>query len=287
MANKLRRIQDLFREGDITILEPRHPETGEVLDRIPVFVKKLSALEKDEAVKDARAARARKMLAFDRDEDEQVTLTSMLGSFSDDDLREDLLRRKAGEFLLKAEDEVRADKSWRERLDAIDRSALGEDGKVPAEEQALLEELVNEFQQAITKAQSRLMRVHLGELKKEGREELEASYRTAWREMLGSTAFYEARRQTEVWYALRDCQVQLDEDGDPILTTLEVGERICATRAEVNDLPDDVITQVLRVLDGEMTSREAGNSDAPSASSGSSEQRSAAEASRPSSPRGM
>jgi len=45
--------------------------------------------------------------------------------------------------------------------------------------------------------------------------------------MLGSTSVYENRRQTEIWYALRECEVALDEDGEPDLATLVVGQRVC------------------------------------------------------------
>lgn len=281
MAKTFARIQDLFREGTILVLKHESPDGTE---RIPVYVKKLNALEKDEAIKDARAARARRMLTFDRDEDEQLTLTSMLESIDDTELVEDLLRRKAGELLMKAEDEVRADKSWAERLEAIDRSAIAKDGNLPKEEQDLLSAITKEFSTAVDKAHAKLMRTHKRDLDAMSRSELEKDYRTAWRDMLGATAFYETRRQTELWYALREAEVDLDGDGEPIESTLKVGPRICETRAAVNDLPDHVVTQVLTVLDGEMTSREAGNSDAPSASSGSSERASAEAASTPSTP---
>jgi len=279
MAKTFARIQDLFREGDVLVLE-----AGD--ERLPVYVKKLNALERDETIKDARAARARRMLTFDRDEDEQLTITSMLESITDEELVEDLVRRKAGEFLAKAEDEVRADKSWKERLEAIDRSALANDGKLSDQEQRLLNDVTREFQAAIEKAHQKQLRQYMRDLQGTPRADLEKDYREAWREMLGSTAFYETRRQTEIWYALRECEVEL-VDGVPDLSTLKVGQRLCDQRADVNDLPDDVIRRVLQVLDGEMTSRDAGNSDAPSASSGSSERRSAEAASQPSTPGAM
>jgi len=286
MAKTFARIQDLFREGQVVVLDHADAD-GKIVERIPVYVKKLNALEKDEAIKDARAARARRMLTFDRDEDEQVTLTSMLEGITDDELVSDLMRRKAGEFLAKAEDEIRADKSWKDRLEAIDRAAIASDGRISDEEQKLLNDLAREFQAAIEKAHQKLLRQYSRDLSGTPRAELEKDYRQAWRDMLGATSFYEARRQTEIWYALRECEVQLADDGEPLLSTLKVGPRLCESRADVNDLPDHVIEKVITVLDGEMTSRESGNSDAPSASSGSSEPRSAEAASQPSTPGAM
>lgn len=283
MAATLKRIQHLFRRGDVVVLEASDPETGEV-EKVPVYVQKLSALEKDEAVKDGRAAKARRQLAFDRDEDEQVTLTAMLGNMTDDQVVEDLMHRASGELYLKAEDEVRADKKWAERLEAIDRAETAEDGKVPESEQDLITALVREFQEEVERGHQSHLRSLRRELKGERRDALEVRYRKEWREMLGATAFVEARRQSEIWYALRECEVHVGADGEPDLATLQVGDRVCPTRAAVNDLPDEIIARVIEALDREMTPREAGNSDAPSASSGSSERPSAAEASRPSTP---
>lgn len=283
MAGTLQRIQDLFRKGDVLVLDGTDPETGE-LQKVIVYVTKLNALEKDEALKDGRAARARRMLAFDRDEDQQVTLEVLLKDMSDRDIVEDLLHRKAGEYLLKAEEEVRADKKWKERLEAIDRSAIAQDGAVSEQEQQLLVDLTMEFTQAVDKAQQKLLRTEKRDMDATPREELDKVYRVAFREMQGATAFYENRRQSEVWYALRECEVELDADDLPVPGTLKVGGLVCPTRAEVNNLPDEIVSEILRVLDGEMTSREAGNSGAPSASSGSSEQHGAEEDSKPSTP---
>lgn len=286
MAGTLNRIQHLFRRGDVVVLEAENPETGEV-EKIPVYVAKLNAFEKDEAIKDGRSARARRIISFDRDEDEQLQITALLSSMTDADITEDLMRRKAGELLSKAEEQVRADPSWRERLEAIDRAAIAEDGATAEPERNLLATLIDEYQQAIEKGHQVLLRQLKRDLDGTPREEREQDYRRLWRDMLGATAFYENRRQTEVWYALRECEVALDPDGEPDLKTLKVGDRICPTRANVNDLPDEIVTKVLRALDGEMTPKDAGNSDAPSASSGSSERQSVEADSVPSTPTEM
>jgi hypothetical protein len=278
MAGTLKRIQDLFRRGDVVVLE----SGGE---KIPVYVAKLNALEKDESVKDARSARARRMLAFDRDEDEQAQIEVLLGGMTDLDVSTDLLRRKNGELLLKADDELRADTKWKERLEILDRRQLSKDGKVTEQEQELILAVAIEYNVEVEKIHAKALRIAKRELDATPRPELEKEYRRAWREMLGSTSFYENRRQTEIWYSLRECEVAFDDDGQPDLATLVVGQRVCSDRASVNDLGDEVIKSVLLALDGEMTSREAGNSDAPSASSGSSGQQNVEADSKPSTPK--
>jgi len=277
MAKALQRIQELFRQGTVVRLG----------DDITLWVKKLNALEKDEAVKDGRQARALRMIAFDRSEDEQAQIGLAVEEMSNDDLQRMLLDRSAGELLLKADEEVRADEKWRERLDAIERSGLMQSTRRSEQEDRTLAELLVEFQEAVNKEHRLLMRQELQDLKKKSREELQSAFRAAWRERLGIDAYHASKEQSEIWMSLYECTVQFDEDGDPDLKTLKVGEQVCADRAEVLTLPDEVLLQVRAALANEMTARDAGNSDAPSASSGSSGQRSEEADSNPSTPTEM
>lgn len=283
MAGTLKRIQDLFRKGEVVVLTQTDPITGELV-KIPVYVAKLNALEKDEALKDGRQARALRMIAFDKDINEQAQMDVMLLDLTDAEIVADLLRRKAGELFLKADDEVRADVKWKERLEAIDRGAIAAEGNASQAERDVLAEIALDYEKAVGDLQAKIAREEFRDLTAKPREELNKTYRAAWRDMLGSTSFFEAKRQSEVWYALRECEVTLDADDWPVLDTLRVAGRICATRAEVNNLPDEVVIRVISSLDGEMTSREAGNSGAPSASSGSSEPQSVEADSAPSTP---
>ncbi len=278
MAGTLKRIQDLFRRGDVVVLEAENGET------VTVFVNKLNSLERDEAVKDGRQARALRMLSFDRNENEQAQLDVLIADMADEQLIEDLLRRRAGELLLKADDEVRSQPEWKEKIEALDRAQITAEGLASSHERQLITDLALEYEAAVSALHQKLQRGELRELRATSRAELVKSYRRVWREMLGSTAFVEAKRQSEIWYALRDCEVELDDDNAPILETLKVGARICPERVDVNSLPDEIVARVVAALDGEMSSREAGNSDAPSASSGSSELRSVEAASMPSTP---
>ena len=188
---------------------------------------------------------------------------------------------------MRVEDELRSEEVWKERLEAIDRAANLDDRPSSEEEKKLAVDLLLEYQREVEKRQRVALRTEKRDLDDLTRDELEAEYRKSWREMLGATAYHEAKRQTELWLALHDCTVEFDEDGRPVMDTLVVGERLLDERAEVLTLPDEVIVKVVEALDREMSLRDAGNSDAPAASSGSSVQRSAAEDSNPSTPTEM
>jgi hypothetical protein len=122
------------------------------------------------------------------------------------------------------------------------------------------------------------------------RDELVALLWDRWRQRQTLDVFVQERRQTQLWYAMREC--------DAVDLSTELGEhrwdhsacdhskRLMAERAEVRTLPDAVIEKVQDAIDGvTINPRAAGNSDAPASSSGSSEPASAeAEDSTPSTP---
>lgn len=116
-------------------------------------------------------------------------------------------------------------------------------------------------------------------------EELAQKYREGIKGVLGSNAYLEESRISEIFYAVRDCQSPVTppfqhEDCDH-------SQRLIPTRADVRRLPDMIITAVRDVLtELNMPLREAGNSAAPRSSSASSERQDAAEESTVSTPSG-
>ena len=74
---------------------------------------------------------------------------------------------------------------------------------------------------------------------------------------------------TEIFYALRDCQAT--ESGNGWNHERCTHARLCQSREEVHDLPDELVSMVNRALaDMAMSAEDAGNSDAPTTSSESS-----------------
>src|SRR6185295_19101865 len=117
---------------------------------------------------------------------------------------------------------------------------------------------------------------------------LVAAYVKVWVEMEGISAFEEERWATLLYYAVRDCAGRVPKDG----TVADVDHSKCThprlleAKREVRELPDgfrEMVEPVLR--ESLMNQAEAGNSAAPTSSSGSSEQHDAEAKSEASTPK--
>lgn len=247
----LARIEELFSEGTTIVVRGSK-------GNMPFWVKKLNAFERDEAIKDARGARARRMLAFDRDENEQAAMEVMLSEMSKDELVEDLLQRKAGTFMIEADAAVRAEKEWQERVLALDRSDV--EGSKPSEsEQRAMDQIATEFQGAVLLEQQSRLRQQKSDYDAMSIDALHKEYRKAWREMQGATAFHEEKTVTEAWYALHYVTVDFDEDDNPIEETAKPGARVLDSRDGVARLPDVVMAEVAKALAGQPSEEQAKN----------------------------
>lgn len=268
---KLRRVQDLFTEGKVVFLERQDPNYQEPVAE-PFWVSKPTAFERDEALKDARAARARRAIRFDTDPDEQEIVQGQLHAMTSDDVIDTLIGAKGNEHYIKALDELKADEDWAERIDVLDRAGLEDDRDSTVEDRAVMRTITTEYLAAIdelTKKYNAELREELAQL--DGAE-LRKRYRETWRDMTAFEAFMETRRVTEIYFALRVCE-GTRVDGEWSHVDCDHRERLLDKRDQVFDLPDALLQAVRATLEGlQMTPREAGNSDAPLTSSGSSEQ---------------
>lgn len=245
------RIEELFSEGEaISVKNSR--------GQMSFWVKKLNAFERDEAIKDARGARAQRMLTFDDDEGEQASIKLQMQEMSKSQLVEDLLHREAASFMLEADAAVRAEKEWQEKLVALDRADL--EGSEPSEaQQRTMNKITAEFQSAVLLEQQKRLREKKAEYDAMSVDDLHEAYRAAYREMLGATAFHEEKSTTEIWYALYDVEVELDDNGEPIQDTAKPGARTLKSRDEVNRLPDAVTEAVVRSLSASPNEEQAKN----------------------------
>lgn len=274
---KFRRLQELFEVGEVIVVE----KDGE---EIPMWVAKISSFEREEATRDGRAQRARQMLAWDRDEDQQMAMRVLLDDSTNEDLVQTLMYDKDLEHMRLAGNEVRTDKTWKERLEALDRIDL--DGLTDEQAQTMVQ-VADEFNAAVAAVRARLAKDLHDELAELDREELEKRYTAAFRQMIGAQSFREAMRQSELFFALRDCSAtRVDGDWDHSRCAAHQ-ERLLETRSEVLGLPEPVIAKAADILNRQMTEEEAGNSGAPSVSSEPSGQRAVQEASALSSRTGM
>lgn len=279
---KLRRVQELFETGAIATVAA----DDEV---VPFWIAKPNSFERDEAHKDGRAARARRVLRYDRDEDEQTVVEAQMLELDRETIVASLIAAKGSEFYVKASNEIRTREDWRERLEVLDRgdALLNDRQEVDEADRELLVQVNREFMDEHAKLVDRFEREAREELVGLDEDALHAEYRRNYREMVGVQAFLEERRRTELYFAIRMCDATHDgEHWDHAKCNHR--ERFCEYRHNVDELPDPVLVACRTVFEALlMTPEDAGNSAAPLSSSASSERSSAEEESTPSSPAEM
>jgi hypothetical protein len=280
---KLRRVQDLFTHGQVAVVTRGS-------DYETFWVQKPTAFERDEATKDGRAARARRVIAFDRDPDEQAVSEAQLANLDREQSITGLLANRSSEFYVKANEAIRADKDWTERIEAMERgeALLNEEENPDESEVRAIGEVHVEYLQQMQKLQKRLADEARAEYEELTDEQLAKEYRKAWRDMVGTDSFMATRRQTELYFAIRMCEAAPIHDDDGSISgwdhaACDHRERLLDERSQFTELPDEVIEACASTLNSlQMTPAEAGNSAAPTTSSVSSEQPNAAEDSTPS-----
>lgn len=281
--SRLRRVTDLFVRGT----EVLTPDGGAVL----VWVNKPNAFERDEADKDGRTGRQRRLLPLretkdpkDRSEELQLAYAAT-ESLTDDELVTGATSQERSQQYLLTLDDIRADEGWAEDMLLLERAdALSADGSQMSEEESeamialnarYLAEIDKRFMERMTALED--------EIRGLPRDQLVTKYVETWRQTVGLDAFEIERWKTQLFYALRECDAAKAGDG------WDHGKcrhpRLLDSRAEVNNLPDGLIELVDPVLRGLLVPpRDAGNSDAPTSSSASLEQPSAEAESTPSTP---
>jgi len=279
-------IMDLFTEGTVAPLEA--PD-GSIKT---IWVNKLSAFEKEDADRLGRGARAKRLLEWDADEEEQAVFQLETQDLSDDDLIQGLAAQHTASQFYQAINEIRADEAWKERLEYLNSADILEytSPEASEEDRTLYEKISGEYSAAIETVQRRLQDEFCADLAAEGREAVLKKYHTAWRDAEGMRAFYAERQIAEIFFAARECKAKAkgeDDDGNTIWDHSRCNHevRLMSNRGQVRTLPDQVRTLVVAAIQAlEITPDAVGNSDAPTASSESSEQPSKAEDSTPSTP---
>jgi len=277
MANqaKLRRAIELFEEGEPLNLAPegKEPEW--------VYVHKPNGFEHEEAIMDGRVARALYLEMYRPGSKERRAVEATGRGLGLDELVEAIILGRGNDLFMKAHDEVRARKDWADRLVLLDRAqVLAPDAR--PEERAALEEVQVDFYRALGEEQERLiceLRRELSQEAKVDRQAVEQTWLEGFIKNQASGEFLTARQQTDIYFAFCAGEVR-QKDGKEVV---EKGERMLEDRTQVRTLPDGLLECVVSALDRvNMSQKEAGNSDAPTDSSSSSEQQSKPEASVPS-----
>lgn len=284
----IRRITDLFIEGE-TVLCGRDDENKPIV----IWVNKLNSFEVEEARRDGLAARGLRLIQLQKDDDpEFVSLRSIVDTWDQDTLAQRYVEQHDDQIGLEALNAVESNKQWREKADTIRRAStiLADEGADPSDQRfQALQELNDEFLERINKERERIAKEKLADAKTMSRKALEKAFYERWRFEQTAGDFMTARRQTELFFAMRECSA-VDGDRD------ERGRiqwdhsscthrRLLNERSQVRDLPEALLEKVQDALDRvTVGAREAGNLDVPASSSASSEQPKQAEESTPSIP---
>ena len=269
-SRKLRRVTDLFVRGTTVALT----ETGDEL----VFIRKPNAFERGEADLDARAARQLRMAALERDGNERSSTIELAAErLSDAELLDGALTQEKNRAYLGALDDVKADETWFERMEMLERTdeRLREGAQLSEEEQAEFAQANGEYMAAVQARHEQRIADLKAEHEGDTREELVKAYVKVWVDLEGVSAFEEERWVTLLYYAVRDCIAKVPaggrvEDADHTKCT---HPRLVDSKKEIRELPDEfreLVEPALREM--LMNQAEAGNSAAPTSSSESSEQ---------------
>jgi hypothetical protein len=274
---KYRRMTELYTDGVVELLD----------DGNPIFLRVLNPYERQEALHDAQAARARLVMALTRfDSDEEVKARASMAVDGREKAVEQLINLKSSELMVDALNELRDDPEWKERIDVLDRSEELVARPREDSERQLLDAVEVEYLNEISarsdaaREQERARLMHLRD------EELLGEYIDAWRAMRGGEVADAEFRLTELWYAARCCDGVERGDGVWDHSACEGHRtRLFDVKADIAGLPTRLQEQLMAALTRlNMSVREAKNSVRAPNSSASSPQPNAEEESTPSTP---
>lgn len=279
--DRLRRITDLFVEG--TELHLGDDEAGPVI----VWINKLNPFQVQEALRDGQA---RRFMAIDKlkssgEYDGMVTEVHMMPK---SEVASGYVDFCSNEIYIEALDDVDIDALAKEQRESIERmDSLLDDADTPddAPERDVLATLEQTWMGKLREVQDAKTKEKLREAQAMDSEELIEKFLEKWRDFYTRNIFEQESQVTQIYYAMRECRAT-GSPGAWEHTKCNHAKFYLNDRSEVTELPEELLTRVLAVMDQITTpARAAGNSDAPTSSSDSLELSSVVEAaSTPSSP---
>lgn len=274
---KYKRTTDLYVQG----------RELELRDGNVVFVQALNPLERQEALGDAVAARARIILALEEiDSDE---MRKVRGAFFQDGRAasiDAMLSNQTGEMLARISSQVRDQPEWREKMKIVDRNAELKARDPEDVERQALQKIESEWFAEVNERFDVERDSRRVQYEAMGDEELIAELKELWAKNRGDTAAENEMKVSELWFALRCCDGTKNEDGVWDHSACDNHQlRLYETKDEVARLPEPLMDEYLTAMSLlNLTVREAKNSARLQSSSGSSLQPDVAEESTPSTP---
>jgi hypothetical protein len=278
MANKrYHRLEELYRRG----VELEF-ETGDVM-----WIQVMNPLEADNAREESKTAKARRVMALKEiGSDEQTKAMYDFSLLPKLAAIETILTSQQPLWLAQADEKLRDDPEWKERLEIVDRANVIQAAPPDEAERELSTKIVDEYIAEIYQ--------RVGEVSAAEAEHLQASEETdvrdRWLELyvtrLGDEVALAEFQVTSSWYGTRVCVATKNEDGS-------FDHRNCGghtaqvydTKEDFRSAPLEVQNAIeLRLMELNMTARAAKNSDSAASSSDSSAQQNTPEESTPSTP---
>lgn len=214
---KRRRLQELYARGrevrftaDSVQDGPFEESLGEDAEAVAMWICPPSPLQREQALRDAQAARQRALLRARKDEDslESAAARSFIAGLSDDQLHEYLLSLDQADRFQEAQRVVLKDDEWSDFTELQDAMRQWEEaGKPEGDEWTPLLERDTEFGKQVAAESDRLRDSALESLKAVPRPEKEKRAFDKRIELEASSAFMEHYEWAMMFYGCRD-----DED---------------------------------------------------------------------------
>jgi hypothetical protein len=235
-----------------------------------LWVEVLNSFQRQEALQAAQVAKARLVMALERDGEERVQVQARLAEFGRDafigDLVDDELSQRTAAIVTRIHD----DPDWKERIEVLTGTDVADTAAPLTDaEQSLLAALSIEYLAEVDARKAEEHEFLTRTYDALDSEELVERYAKAWAERKGGLLSAAEYRLTELWYATRFCSGVLDID------TAEMDHGACdgheeaffASRDDVRSAPDDLRDLLSEALAGVgMGPRDPKGSGSPEAS---------------------
>lgn len=247
-----RKLSDLYKTGTEIRFGPDGPRIGRLKppyfepddppseDEVVMFVRPASPLQRNQAMSEAQAARARALLRTKRDRDSEEHLTSMafIADMSLATVVDYVLMTTQEDRKNEAIRDVLADDEWKEMTAFQDAMRQFEEEQTPEDdpEYAALLEKDKEYGKQVNDRFMEITDAERTSLEQLSREELEKRALDKRGELVGSQRFMETFELFMTYYAIRDADAhdvlffdsvrELQEQDDEIMGTIKDALRL-------------------------------------------------------------
>lgn len=249
MSNKMKRITDLFTQGDVCYLGD--DEEGKP---VCVWVQKNSSLHEDEARMDGQSARTQLLLALSDVTHPEIQNVSMsMSEWDDEALHNAVLNQKYEDHIAGALADIEADKEWTDKLEYLRRQpTLLDDAQASDDDPRRVQwDTYNtEYLVAVQKLAEDRKAATLLELQDKDRGDVEADFLDEYKKRLGVEHYMLEAKITKLYFACRDCDATKKENGEWDHKHCDHGKLLMPNRAEVRELPEDVLAKIIDTFEG-------------------------------------